>query len=336
MSVQETNTTLSIYNALSNFPNGLIAEYINTGVSVNDGTGDSFRLAFNKINNNFVLLFNFFNLYFGTTELQPELVSTGVLPNDGKGDSFMVAFTKINNNFANVRNIVSSIEGLGNVNFQPIILGKKYADNWHQAFLKINDNFQQIFDLLNSKITIEVLDPEPLVSQTEITVQTSMVVSDPVVFDLLSTPATNAQEIINIGALPNDGTGDPLRTAFGKINNNFTTLFNTASVPESANTTGNTPGQIIFDTEISNFNSAMFTVRSKDNFANSQNITLSAQISNDNSSVVFSAYGTTFIGTPICRYDMAISGSNLRILCNPITSNNLTHTIYSQLLVEPT
>ena len=30
-----------------------------------------------------------------------------------------------------------------------------------------------------------------------------------------------AQEIINIGTLPNDGEGDPLRVAFGKINNNF-------------------------------------------------------------------------------------------------------------------
>ena len=29
------------------------------------------------------------------------------------------------------------------------------------------------------------------------------------------------QETINIGALPNDGDGDPLRTAVGKINNNF-------------------------------------------------------------------------------------------------------------------
>ena len=33
------------------------------------------------------------------------------------------------------------------------------------------------------------------------------------------------QEIINIGAVPNDGEGDPLRTAFQKINNNFTQLY---------------------------------------------------------------------------------------------------------------
>jgi hypothetical protein len=33
-----------------------------------------------------------------------------------------------------------------------------------------------------------------------------------------------AYEIINIGAAPNDGTGDPLRTAFTKINSNFSTI----------------------------------------------------------------------------------------------------------------
>ncbi len=34
-----------------------------------------------------------------------------------------------------------------------------------------------------------------------------------------------AQQIINIGALPNDGTGDPLRVAYGKINDNFDELY---------------------------------------------------------------------------------------------------------------
>lgn len=33
-------------------------------------------------------------------------------------------------------------------------------------------------------------------------------------------------EIINVGSLPNDGSGDPMRTAFIKINNNFATATN--------------------------------------------------------------------------------------------------------------
>ena len=34
-----------------------------------------------------------------------------------------------------------------------------------------------------------------------------------------------AQQTINIGSVANDGTGDPLRDAFGKINENFTELY---------------------------------------------------------------------------------------------------------------
>lgn len=37
-----------------------------------------------------------------------------------------------------------------------------------------------------------------------------------------------AQEIIELGSSPNDGTGDPLRTAFSKTQNNFTELYSMA------------------------------------------------------------------------------------------------------------
>jgi hypothetical protein len=34
-----------------------------------------------------------------------------------------------------------------------------------------------------------------------------------------------AREVINLGAAPNDGTGDPIRTAYQKCNNNFGELY---------------------------------------------------------------------------------------------------------------
>ena len=40
-----------------------------------------------------------------------------------------------------------------------------------------------------------------------------------------------AQQTINVGATPNDGSGDPLRTAFEKCNNNFTELYSTSYTP---------------------------------------------------------------------------------------------------------
>src|SRR6056300_808855 len=38
-----------------------------------------------------------------------------------------------------------------------------------------------------------------------------------------------AQQTINIGSTANDGTGDPLRTAFDKINDNFNELYGTTA-----------------------------------------------------------------------------------------------------------
>ena len=48
-----------------------------------------------------------------------------------------------------------------------------------------------------------------------------------------------AQQIINVGTAPNDGLGDPLRTAFTKTNDNFSQLFATAGITGIANGTSN-------------------------------------------------------------------------------------------------
>lgn len=43
-----------------------------------------------------------------------------------------------------------------------------------------------------------------------------------------------AQQTINIGTSPNDGTGDPLRNAFNKANLNFTDLYGGAGVADDS------------------------------------------------------------------------------------------------------
>lgn len=44
-----------------------------------------------------------------------------------------------------------------------------------------------------------------------------------------------SQQNINIGSSPNDGTGDPLRTAMNKINENFTDLYSNPSISANVN-----------------------------------------------------------------------------------------------------
>jgi len=56
-----------------------------------------------------------------------------------------------------------------------------------------------------------------------------------------------AKQVINIGSVANDGTGDPLRTAFDKVNDNFTELYNDdAGDVDSVN--GQT-GTVVLDTD---------------------------------------------------------------------------------------
>ena len=48
-----------------------------------------------------------------------------------------------------------------------------------------------------------------------------------------------AQQTINIGSSANDGTGDPLRTAFDKINDNFSELYGTSAFDQQITLSGN-------------------------------------------------------------------------------------------------
>lgn len=141
------------------------------------------------------------------------------------------------------------------------------------------------------------------------------------------------QQIINIGTLPNDGSGDPLRVAFGKINNNFTELFSTTTNLSNTYSIGNTANQVIFQTAANTFSQAKFMVRSSDPVSDdSQDITIFCQINNDGDAVKFSAYGTTFFGNAITRYNMDVAGGNVRLLVSPLTSNTLLHFIGSEVL----
>jgi hypothetical protein len=60
-----------------------------------------------------------------------------------------------------------------------------------------------------------------------------------------------AQEVINVGAAPNDGLGDPIRTAYQKCNSNFSELYSRVqqTVPTSpSGQIGDKAGMIAFDT----------------------------------------------------------------------------------------
>jgi len=142
-------------------------------------------------------------------------------------------------------------------------------------------------------------------------------------------------EIINIGTLPNDGEGDPLRVAFGKTNNNFAKLFSTATETSNSYTTSGSANQVIFETSANTFTQALFAIRSKDpGTDDSQAIQIHAQINPAKDAVKFTGYGTTFFGNALASFDMDVLGGNVRLLCSPIGTQPLFHFISSQILFQ--
>ena len=140
------------------------------------------------------------------------------------------------------------------------------------------------------------------------------------------------QEIINIGAVANDGEGDPLRVAFQKINNNFTQLYSTGMFTYDAYSFGDTAGQIIFETPANLFTQGSFQINSDNPDTNdSQNITLTVSISNDISSVKWSGHSTLFFNDPVTTYDVDLVDGNVRILVNPLVDANVYHFISAQI-----
>ena len=141
------------------------------------------------------------------------------------------------------------------------------------------------------------------------------------------------QEIINIGTMPNDGEGDPLRVAFAKINNNFSNLFPTAINTSSSYSVGNTPGQLIFETDASTFTMAQLYVYAADPSGNdSQSIQLNAQINQELDDAKFSAVGLSVFGNALSSYSMRVSGGNVQLLANPIQDTTIFHFIGSSVI----
>jgi hypothetical protein len=142
----------------------------------------------------------------------------------------------------------------------------------------------------------------------------------------------STQEIINIGAQANDGEGDPLRTAFGKINNNFSNLFLTTTNTSNTFTSGLTTDQVIYETAADAFSQAKFQIRSSDpGTIDMQDVTITASITNNLAGVKFSGYGTLFEGNTLCNYNMDVFDGNVRLLINPIKNTVILHFIASEV-----
>ncbi len=141
-----------------------------------------------------------------------------------------------------------------------------------------------------------------------------------------------AIEIIDVGNVANDGTGDPLRTAFQKVNNNFAYIQLSSSNIADAVTLDDAPDQAIFTYAANAFTQGLFQIKSYNEDNNdSQQVLITAQLSNDGTEVKFSGMGSTFFGNNLCTYDMSVNSGNVELTVSPLVDEVLNHFISYQV-----
>lgn len=141
-----------------------------------------------------------------------------------------------------------------------------------------------------------------------------------------------AIQLVNTGALPNDGEGDPLRTAFQKINNNFIFMQQASTQITSSVTLNNAPNQSIWEYPADEFTQCIIQIQSyREDNNDSQNALIGASIYNDLSDVKYTIYGVTNVGNWLTSYDMDVEGGNVRLIVSPLQNVPITHFISYQV-----
>jgi hypothetical protein len=126
-----------------------------------------------------------------------------------------------------------------------------------------------------------------------------------------------AQQIINVGAVPNDGQGDPIRTAFQKTNSNFGELYSRAQTNPPTSLTGeagDVAGMYAYDATyfyycFANYDGSSTIWAQVTQVANIS----SSQINSGNSNVVISGAGGNIV--------MAVNGVANVAVFTPTTAN---------------
>ena len=149
-----------------------------------------------------------------------------------------------------------------------------------------------------------------------------------------------AREIINVGSAPNDGTGDPLRTAYIKTNNNFGELYSRAQTnpPTSLNgSLGDVAGMYAYDENYFYYCYQNFDGSSQiwNQVAQIGNVSVT-QIASGNSSVQFSDIsGNVLVGVDGTDNVMVVTSSSATVTGNLTTTNRITGgNLYSLGLVS--
>lgn len=131
-------------------------------------------------------------------------------------------------------------------------------------------------------------------------------------------------QTINIGTLPNDTTGDPLRSAFTKINNNFAEQYSTVNVT----TLDDSPGCVLLTIPIGTVSHALLQITSRSTTTTAfQSQMMSVVLTNDAGDVAFTTFGALNNGANVADIYPELVPGNLQISCQALSNTAITHTI---------
>jgi hypothetical protein len=182
-------------------------QIINVGAIAYDSTADTLRAAFTKCNMNFTER-------FAAAGLSAQLLLINI--DSTPGDNLRTAYDKCNKNFT----VLFAARGMG---AQQLIITIGMApddgtgDDARSAFIKCNINFTALYGAAMHAASVE---------------------KDIGARAIVYPPDYHGQEIIDIGVIADDGTGDNLRVAFNKVNHNFTDLYSGVAGAGSVGPTG--------------------------------------------------------------------------------------------------
>lgn len=131
-----------------------------------------------------------------------------------------------------------------------------------------------------------------------------------------------AVQSINIGTIANDGSGDSLRVAFDKVNQNFNELDGRFSFTNSVENLGNGTALyhtkennvLYFKTLVGGTNVSLSATDNEVTINSDENFTIQA----DNDSVNISGAGKNFGIKGIGNIDTAISGTDINVSIDPV------------------
>lgn len=127
-----------------------------------------------------------------------------------------------------------------------------------------------------------------------------------------------AQQNINVGAAPNDTSGDTLRDAFVKVNTNFSEVF--SKIFEQATTTTTSTAQtVLAGFSTATYSSGKFLIQASQGSVRHVTEFL---VVHDGVTAIATEYGTLITSVALFNLEVDVAGGAVRVLVTPTSATS--------------